>query len=68
MFVFLILSIPRLFLLGFEVERILKFRTCMVRCQLLPEVLEYFNHFHKQYFVSANALTEIFNLKEKGLG
>ena len=30
MIVFLILNIPRLFLLGFEVERILKFRTCMV--------------------------------------
>ena len=31
MFVFLVLNIPRVFLLGLEVERILKFRTCMVR-------------------------------------
>ena len=30
MIVFLILNIPRLFLLGLEVDRILKFRTCMV--------------------------------------
>ena len=27
------------------------------------EIREYMNHFHQQYFVSANALTEIFNLK-----
>ena len=31
MLVFLILNIPRVFLLGLEIERIVKFRTCMVR-------------------------------------
>ena len=58
MFVFLILNIPRLFLLGFEVERILKFRTCMVRCQLLPELLEYLKSENMWIIFTNNILSQ----------